>query len=112
MNRQESFEAYWADAHDIPVESMAQYRWTEKDGYRLPGIAAGYRNYCAGWDEGAKKTFITVAPHIKQCLVCGDHQGHGGLGCPSMRPACVQIAGVVTEKSIQMTEFKGEDHEQ
>lgn len=50
MNRQESFEQNWADMHDLPVETLAQYRWAEKDGYRLPGIAAGYRNFCAGWD--------------------------------------------------------------
>ena len=50
MTRQDSFEAHWADMHDVPVETMAQYRFAEKDGYRLPGIAAAYRNYCAGWD--------------------------------------------------------------
>ena len=50
MTKQESFEQHWADMHDLPVETLAQYRWAEKDGYRLPGIAAGYRNFCAGWD--------------------------------------------------------------
>lgn len=50
MNKQESFEKHYADQHDVPAETMVQYRWAEKDGYRLPGIAAAYRNYCAGWD--------------------------------------------------------------
>lgn len=50
MTRQESFEKHYACQHDVPSESMAQYRWTDQDGYRLPGIAAAYRNYCAGWD--------------------------------------------------------------
>ena len=50
MNRQESFEQHYASQHDVPAESMAQYRWAGRDGYRLPGIAAAYRNYCAGWD--------------------------------------------------------------
>lgn len=50
MTRQESFEAHWADQHGVPASTMAQYRWDEQDGYRLPGIAAAYRNYCAGWD--------------------------------------------------------------
>ncbi|MNQ26402.1 hypothetical protein D3C85_396400 [compost metagenome] len=50
MNRQESFEKHYADQHAIPVESMIQYRWKDQDGYRLPGISAAYRNYCAGWD--------------------------------------------------------------
>lgn len=110
MTRQESFEQHWADMHDLPVETLAQYRWKDQDGYSLPGIAAGYRNFCAGWDAGVKKTFSTVAPHITQCLVCGEPAGHGGLMCPQMRPFA-QLSGVVADKSIQMTEFKGEDHE-
>jgi hypothetical protein len=50
MTRQEAFEAHWADVHDLPVETMQQYRFASQDGYRLPGIAAAYRNFCAGWD--------------------------------------------------------------
>lgn len=51
MTRQESFEQHYANQHEVPAETMAQYRWAEQDGYRLPGIAAAYRNYCAGWDD-------------------------------------------------------------
>lgn len=50
MSRQESFEKHYAEQHDVPAETMVQYRWVEQDGYRLPGISAAYRNYCAGWD--------------------------------------------------------------
>lgn len=50
MTRQESFEQHYASQHDVPAETMAQYRWADQDGYRLPGISAAYRNYCAGWD--------------------------------------------------------------
>lgn len=50
MTRQESFEQHWAEQHGVPASTMAQYRWAEQDGYRLPGMAAAYRNYCAGWD--------------------------------------------------------------
>lgn len=50
MNRQESFEKHWSQTHDVPVESMTQYRWKDQDGYRLPGMATAYRNFCAGWD--------------------------------------------------------------
>lgn len=50
MTRQELFEQFYADQHDVPVETMAQYRWKDQDGYRLPGIASAYRSYCAGWD--------------------------------------------------------------
>lgn len=86
MTRQEAFEAHWADVHDVPAESMEKYRWADEDGYRLPDMAKAYRNFCAGWDAGMKKTFTTVAPHIKQCLVCADPQGHGGLQCPRTIP--------------------------
>lgn len=51
MNRQESFEKHWAQTHDVPVESMAQYRWKDQDGYRLPGMAAHYRTFCAAMDS-------------------------------------------------------------
>jgi len=53
MSRQESFELFYADQHGITAEGMSQYRWAEKDGYRLPGISAAYRNFCAGWDSRA-----------------------------------------------------------
>lgn len=71
MTRQEAFEAYYADMHDIPVETMQQYRWLHQDGYRLPGIAAAYRNFCAGWDaaESQKPVYKVSKP---ACLVCGD----------------------------------------
>lgn len=60
MSRQESFEQHYADQHDVPVESMAQYRWKDKGGYRLPGIAAAYRNYCAGWNAHAEIVGLKV----------------------------------------------------
>lgn len=50
MTRQEIFEAHYAAQHDLPPETMQQYRWIHQDGYRLPAIAAAYRNFCAGWD--------------------------------------------------------------
>lgn len=66
MSRQQSFEKYYAEQHDLPAETMVQYRWAEQDGYRLPGIAAAYRNYCAGWDaanfERTAHVKITMKP--------------------------------------------------
>lgn len=65
MNRQDIFEAHYASQHDIPAESLQQYRWVNQDGYRLPGISAAYRNFCAGWDacelEILPRTTITQA---------------------------------------------------
>lgn len=51
MTRQESFEKHWAETHDVPVETMAQYRWKDQDGYRLPGMASHYRTFCAALDS-------------------------------------------------------------
>jgi len=45
MNQQERFDAYYADQHGVPVESMTAYRLA--DTYRLPGIAAHYRTFKA-----------------------------------------------------------------
>lgn len=41
MSRQESFERAYAEAHDMPIETFAQYRMG--DTYRLPGIAKCWR---------------------------------------------------------------------
>lgn len=93
MSRQQSFEKYYAEQHDVPAETMVQYRWAEQDGYRLPGIAAAYRNYCAGWD--AQVPIIdTLLNHCEknngECHECssiicphndGMHFHHDG--CPS-----------------------------
>lgn len=85
MTRQDSFEKHYAEMHDVPVESMAQYRWAEKDDYRLPGIAAAYRNYCAGWEEGGNQRNSTITQAFRACMVCKKPEGHGGLPCPDMR---------------------------
>jgi hypothetical protein len=47
MKTMEMFETHWADVHDLPVETLAQYRHATKDGYRLPGMASHYRTFCA-----------------------------------------------------------------
>lgn len=51
MNRQQSFEAIYAKQHDVPAESLVQYRFESKDGYSLPGIASHYRTYCDTLDS-------------------------------------------------------------
>lgn len=94
MNRQESFEKHWAQTHDVPLETMARYRWKDQDGYRLPGMATAYRNFCAGWDAGMILTFKTVKPHLDQCLICGEKGGHGGLSCPKFKAESITITGV------------------
>lgn len=65
MSRQQAFEAIYAKQHDVPAESLVQYRHKSKDGYNLPGIASHYRTYCQTLDsivvdlpdpyEGAKR---------------------------------------------------------
>ena len=51
MNRQQAFEAIYAKQHDVPAESLVQYRFESKDGYSLPGIASHYRTYCDTLDS-------------------------------------------------------------
>lgn len=50
MSRMESFEKIWAERHGVPLEAMAQYRFTTKEGYRLPDMASHYRTHCAALD--------------------------------------------------------------
>lgn len=94
MNRQESFEKHWAETHDVPVESMAQYRWKDQDGYRLPGMATAYRNFCAGWEQGSKQKNSTITKEFKRCIVCQKPGGHGGLPCPKFQAESITITGV------------------
>lgn len=51
MNRQQAFEAIYAKQHDLPAESLVQYRFESKEGYSLPGIASHYRTYCETLDS-------------------------------------------------------------
>lgn len=51
MSRQQAFEAIYAKQHDVPAESLVQYRHKSKDGYSLPGIASHYRTYCDTLDS-------------------------------------------------------------
>lgn len=43
--RMEKFESLWAIRHDLPAESLAQYRFESREGYRLPELAAHYRTF-------------------------------------------------------------------
>lgn len=51
MSRQQAFEAIYAKQHDVPAESLIQYRFKSKDGYSLPMIASHYRTYCEALDS-------------------------------------------------------------
>lgn len=51
MSRQQAFEAIYAKQHDVPAESLVQYRHKSKEGYSLPGIASHYRTYCMVMDS-------------------------------------------------------------
>lgn len=51
MNRQQAFEAIYAKQHDVPAESLVQYRFESKEGYSLPGIASHYRTYLDALDS-------------------------------------------------------------
>ena len=51
MSRQQAFEAVYAKQHDVPAESLVQYRFESKEGYSLPGISSHYRTYCDTLDS-------------------------------------------------------------
>ena len=45
---QQRFEAFFADQNDLPVETLAQYRFATEDGYRLPAMNRKYNYFKAG----------------------------------------------------------------
>ena len=51
MIRQQAFEAIYAKQHDVPAESLVQYRHKSTEGYSTPGIASRYRTYCETMDS-------------------------------------------------------------
>jgi hypothetical protein len=59
MNRRESFELAYAQAHDLPIETFSQYRMG--DTYRLPMIAKCYRFWCAALDSEGQESVVSVA---------------------------------------------------
>jgi hypothetical protein len=59
MNRRESFERSYAEAHDLPIETFSQYRMG--DTYRLPMIAKCYRFWCAALDSEGQESMVSVA---------------------------------------------------
>ena len=67
MNRQQAFEAIYAKQHDVPAESLVQYRFESKEGYRLPMIASHYRTYCDTLDS-----IVVELPVTQGC--CDDVQ--------------------------------------
>lgn len=67
INRQQAFEAIYAKQHDVPAESLVQYRHKSKDGYNLPGIASHYRTYCDTLDS-----IVVELPTTQGC--CDDVQ--------------------------------------
>lgn len=48
--RMEKFEQLWSIRHDLPAESLVQYRFESREGYRLPELAAHYRTFVETWD--------------------------------------------------------------
>ncbi len=107
MSRQQAFEAIYAKQHDVPAESLAQYRFESKEGYSLPGIASHYRTYCMVMDsfdsdlsslkseiEDMRREIAALKPSpirtdkttigYTGCIICGRYTDHGGLQCPNL----------------------------
>lgn len=58
MSSRDRFEAAYADAHDMPVETFAQYRMG--DTYRLPGIAKCWRFWNLALDSEGQESMISA----------------------------------------------------
>lgn len=51
---QERFEEFFAAQNDLPIESVAQYRWNDREGYRLPLISAKYTYFKEAFRQGGE----------------------------------------------------------
>lgn len=98
MSRQERFEAAYAEAHDMPIETFAQYRMG--DTYRLPGIAKCWRFWNLALDsvQPLDQRQVTQSDRTigyTGCIICGAFTDHGGLQCPKLRAySTSSIAGI------------------
>lgn len=96
MSRQQAFEAIHAKQHDVPAESLVQYRHKSKDGYNLPGIASHYRFYCLAMDSIVVELppSIGVAPiggdGIQEFIDCNGEYLHGHLVVAALTAAGVK----------------------
>ncbi|QHJ79378.1 MAG: hypothetical protein [Bacteriophage sp.] len=96
MSRQQAFEAIYAKQHDVPAESLVQYRFESKDGYNLPGIASHYRTYCDTLDSIVVELppSIGVAPiggdGIQEFIDCNGEYLHGHLVVDAITAAGVK----------------------
>lgn len=79
MSRQQAFEAIYAKQHDVPPESLVQYRFESKEGYKLPGIASHYRTYC--------DTLDSIVIEVPELINCGED-----MGCAFLK--AIEAAGV------------------
>ena len=96
MSRQQAFEAIYAKQHDVPAESLVQYRFESKEGYSLPGIASHYRVYCLAMDSIVVELppSIGVAPiggdGIQEFIDCNGEYLHGHLVVDALTAAGVK----------------------
>lgn len=69
MNR-EAFEANYAEAHDLPLDTFSQYRMG--DTYRLPGIASHWRTW-----QMAMESVVVEMPELREDSDAIDAAGFG-----------------------------------
>lgn len=63
MTRQEAFEKAYADAHNLPLETFAQYRMGET--YRLPLIAKCWRFWNLALDTSEHEFLNGEGPAVE-----------------------------------------------
>lgn len=59
MNRRDTFEMVYAEAHDWPIETIVQHRMG--DTYRLPLIAKCWRFWNLALDSEGQESMVSVA---------------------------------------------------
>ena len=89
MSRQQAFEAIYAKQHDVPAESLVQYRFESKDGYNLPGIASHYRTYCDTLDS-----IVVEMPMISFSMFSTARDARAAQEGVDMAKAALTAAGV------------------
>lgn len=89
MSRQQAFEAIYAKQHDVPAESLVQYRFESKEGYSLPGIASHYRTYCQTLDS-----IVVFLPEISVSMFATARDARAAQEGMDMAKAALTEAGV------------------
>lgn len=89
--RMEKFEALWSVRHDLPAESLAQYRFESREGYRLPELAAHYRTFVSALDS-IEIRLPVLNPEMFSCNVVFGHEKARAEAEKAIKSAGLKVA--------------------